>query len=167
MRPKGSAEELERRRRHAMTLLDEGLKPAAVARAVGTSRASVTRWRQAVEAGGQEALKAKPHPGGRSRLTVGQRRRLIRLLLRGPRKHGYGTELWTLARVAEVIAGTFGVQYHPSAVWHILRAMDWSCQKPERRARERDEGAIARWRCEDWPRIKKRPENGPKHRVSR
>jgi len=100
-------------------------------------------------------------------LTVGQRRRLIRLLLRGPRKHGYGTELWTLARVAEVIAVTFGVQYHPSAVWHILRAMDWSCQKPERRARERDEEAIARWRQQDWPRIKKRPKNGPKHRVSR
>ena len=149
-----------------MTLLDGGMKPAAVARAVGTSRASVTRWRQAVEAGGRHALKAKPHPGGRSRLTVGQRRRLIRLLLRGPRKHGYGTELWTLARVAEVIARTFGVQYHPSAVWHLLRAMDWSCQKPERRARERDEGAIARWRREDWPRIKKRPKNGPKHRVS-
>ena len=167
MRPKGSAEELERRRRRAMTLLDEGMKPAAVARAVGTSRASVTRWRQAVEAGGQKALKSKPHPGGTSRLTVGQRRRLIRLLLRGPRKHGYGTELWTLARVAEVIAVTFGVEYHPSAVWHILRAMDWSCQKPERRARERDEEAIARWRQQDWPRIKKRPKNGPKHRVSR
>jgi transposase len=148
-----------------MTLLDEGMKPAAVARAVGTSRASVTRWRQAVEAGGQEALKSKPHPGGTSRLTVGQRRRLIRLLLRGPRKHGYGTELWTLARVTQVIAVTFGVQYHPSAVWHILRAMDWSCQKPERRARERDEDAIARWRQHDWPRIKKRPKNGPKHRV--
>jgi transposase len=149
-----------------MTLLDEGMKPAAVARAVGTSRASVTRWRQAVEAGGQKALKSKPHPGGTCRLTVGQRRRLIRLLLRGPRKHGYGTELWTLARVAEVIAVTFGVEYHPSAVWHILRAMDWSCQKPERRARERDEEAIARWRQQDWPRIKKRPKNGPKHRVS-
>jgi len=166
MRPKGSAEELERRRRHAMTLLDEGMRPAAVARAVGTSRASVTRWRQAVEARGQDALQAKPHPGGTSRLTVGQRRRLIRLLVRGPRRHGYGTELWTLARVAEVIALRFGVRYHPSTVWHILRAMKWSCQKPERRARERDEEAIARWRREDWPRIKKRPKDRPKHRVS-
>ena len=165
MRPKGSAEELECRRRRAMALFDQGMKLAAVARAVGTSRASVTRWRQAVEARGQEALESKPHPGGTSRLTAGQRRRLIRLLVRGPRKHGYGTELWTLARVAEVIAVTFGVEYHPSAVWHILRAMGWSCQKPERRARERDEQAIQRWRQQDWPRIKKRPKNGPKHRV--
>jgi len=166
MRPKGSAEELERRRRRAMALLDEGLKPAAVARAVGTSRASVTRWRQAYEAGGQEALAATPHPGGTSRLTAGQRKRLVRLLLQGARRHGYRTELWTLARVAELIAATFGVQYHPSAVWHILRAMGWSCQKPERRARERDEEAIRRWRQDDWPRIKKSPGKRPPHRVS-
>jgi transposase len=141
-----------------MALVDQGMKPAAVARAVGTSRASVTRWRQTYESGGQEAMEARHHPGGASRLTGGQRKRLIRMLLQGPRKHGYGTELWTLARVAELIAVTFGVAYHPSAVWHILRAMGWSCQKPERRARERNEQAIAGWRQEDWPRIKKTPE---------
>jgi transposase len=148
-----------------MALLEEGMRPVAVARALGTSRASVTRWRQAYEAGGEKALKAKPHPGGTSRLTVAQRKRLIRLLLRGPRKHGYNTELWTLARVAEVIAVNFGVAYHPSAVWHILRRMGWSCQKPERRARERDEQAIEAWRQQEWPRIKKRPKKRPKHPV--
>ena len=157
MRPKGSAAELEQRRRQAVALLEQGMKPATVAKAVGTSRASVTRWRQVYEARGQEALESKPHPGGRSRLTVAQRKRLIRLLLQGPRKHGYGTELWTLSRVAEVIAVTFGVAYHPSAVWHILRSMRWSSQKPERRARERDEQAIEAWRQQEWPRIKKRP----------
>lgn len=156
MRPKGSAEELERRRQQAISLLNQGMKPVAVAHAVGTSRASVTRWRQAYEVGGPKAMEAKPHPGGVSRLTDAQRKRLIRMLLRGPRRHGYGTELWTLARVAELIAVKFGVEYHPSAVWHILRAMGWSCQKPERRARERDEDAIVRWRRQDWPQIKKR-----------
>lgn len=88
MRPKGSAEELERRRRQAMALMDQGMKPAAAARAVGTSRASVTRWRQTYEAGGQEAMQAKPHPGGASKLTAGQRARLVRMLLQGPGKHG-------------------------------------------------------------------------------
>jgi transposase len=83
------------------------------------------------------------------------------MLVQGPGQHGYRTELWTLARVAEVIAVTFGIAYHPSAVWHILRAMGWSCQKPARRARERDEQTIARWRQEDWPRIKKRPKKRP------
>ena len=165
MRPKGSAAELEQRRRQAVALLEQGMKPAKVSRTVGVSRASVTRWRQAFEVRGQEALESKPHPGGRSRLTLAQRKRLIRLLLQGPRKHGYGTELWTLARVAEVIGMTFGVEYHPSAVWHILRSMRWSSQKPERRARERDEQAIEAWRQQEWPRIKKRQNQRPKRRI--
>jgi transposase len=161
MRPKGSAAELEQRRRQAVALLEQGLKPAQVARVVGASRASVTRWRQAYEARGEKALASKPHPGGKSRLTPAQRRRLIRLLLQGPRKHGYGTELWTLARVGEVIAATFGVEYHPSAVWHILRSLRWSSQKPQRRARERDEQAIEAWRQGEWPHIKKRSKKRP------
>jgi transposase len=167
MRPKGTAAELEQRRRQAVALVEQGMKPAAVARAVGTSRASVTRWCQAYEKGGPAALAAKPHPGMKPRLSVRQRERLIRLLLAGPRHYGYSTELWTLARVADLIAERFGVEYHPSQVWRILRAMKWSCQKPERRARERDEAAIQQWRQEEWPRIKKRPPERPKHRVSR
>jgi transposase len=140
-----------------MALLDQGVKPAAVARAVGTSRASVTRWRQAYDRGGEAALAARPSPGRPPQLTAAQRRRLAKLLLQGARKHGYGTELWTLSRVAEVIAVNFGVEYHPGHVWYVLRSLGWSSQKPERRARERDEQAIATWRREDWPRIKKRP----------
>jgi transposase len=112
-------------------------------------------------------MAAKPHPGRPLRLTAKQRERLARLLLQGATKHGYSTELWTLARVAEMIAVTFGVEYHPGHVWHVLRLMGWSSQKPERRARERDEQAIDQWRQEQWPRIKKRQKKRPKHRVSR
>lgn len=157
MRPKGSAAELERRRRQAIELLEKGMTQAEVARAVGVADASVTRWKQAVEAKGADALAPKFHPGKLSRLTPAQQQKLIRLLLQGPTKHGFPTELWTLSRVVQVIEKNFGVQYHPSAVWHILRGLGWSCQKPERRARERDEQAIEGWRRKKWPNIKKRP----------
>ena len=167
MRPKGTAAELEQRRRLAVSLLEQGMKPVQVAKAIGTSRASVTRWRQAYEQGGEAGLAAKQHPGKPRRLRAKQRVRLAKLLLRGARKHGYSTDLWTLRRVAEVIAINFGVDYHPGHVWYVLRSMGWSCQKPERRARERDEQAIATWRRQEWPRIKKRPRKRPKCRVSR
>jgi transposase len=39
-------------------------------------------------------------------------------------------------------------------VWRILKAMRWSLQRPARKAIERDEVEIARWRAEEWPRIK-------------
>jgi transposase len=81
--------------------------------------------------------------------------------------HGYRTELWTLKRVAQLIGKRFGVSYDPSGVWHVLRNMNWSAQKPERRARERDEQAIAQWRKEDWPRIKKRAKKRSNRRIHR
>ena len=105
-----------------------------------------------------EALRAKPHPGRRARMTSEQKQELEEVLLRGAQGAGYATDLWTLSRVTEVIERRFGVTYHPGHVWYILRDMGWSCQKPERRARERDEEAIAGWRKEEWPRVKKRPE---------
>ena len=76
--------------------------------------------------------------------------------------HGFDTDLWTLPRIAEVIWRLTGVSYHPGHVWWLLRRHDWSPQRPSRRAAERDETEIARWRAEAWPRIKGgRPSTAP------
>ena len=79
------------------------------------------------------------------------------MLLQSPRKHGFPTDLWTLARIAELIERKFDVSYDPSGVWHVMARMNWSAQKPERQARERDAEAVQTWRTRDWARIKKRP----------
>lgn len=159
MRPKGTAQELERRRHRAIALLNGGHGICEVARMVGVHAGSVVRWRDAYKQGGMKALKSRPPPGRPPKLSCRERQQLIHLLKKGPAAHGYRTSLWTLSRVAEVIHKNFSVHYHPSQVWRILKAMDWSCQKPERRARERDEKAIARWRRKDWSGIKKSPKN--------
>jgi transposase len=155
MRPKGSAAELEARRRLAGRLLLEGRKIGEVAQIVAASESSVRRWCQAVQKGGFEALKAKPHPGPKPRLNEKQKQRLVKILLAGPRQAGYRTDLWTCPRVAEVVAKKFHVKYHPAHVWKLLRSLGWRCQKPEQRARERNEAAIRRWRRQEWPRIKR------------
>jgi len=155
MRPIGSAAELEARRRRAASLLAQGESCSKVAELVGASLSSVKRWKAAWKKGGIESLAAKPHPGPAPRLSDVQRRQLLKILTRGPRASGHSTDLWTCSRVAQVIRKHFRVKYHPGHVWHLLRALNWSCQKPERRARERDEAAISRWRERDWPRIKK------------
>ncbi len=140
-----------------MGLLGEGMGVREVARMVGASPGSVTVWRQRYEREGADGLASRPHPGPRPKLDAGRRAELLRLLGQGPRAHGYTTESWTLPRVAAVIERRFGVNYDPSSVWHLLRQAGWTCQKPEQRARERDEAAVERWRGRDWPRIKKRP----------
>jgi len=155
MRPKGTKAALEQRRRTAIRLLrTHGVRE--VARQVGASPGSVERWKAMYEAGGTAALRAKPDRGPTPKLTPAQQAALVTILLAGPTARGYPTALWPLARVAEVIAAEFGVTSHPSGVWLLLRRLGWSCQKPERRARERDAAAIARWRRVTWPKVKKR-----------
>lgn len=139
----------------ARLLLEENKSPTEVARLLGVSRSAVQQWKRTLKQKGYDGLKSKPHPGAKPRLNRQQRRRLLRILLRGACKAGYLTDLWTCARVAAVIEKHFDVSYHPAHVWKLLRKLKWSPQKPEQRARERDEDEIARWRREEWPRIKK------------
>ncbi len=155
MRPPGTPAQLERRRRHAIQLLKAGKTLSAVARALSASVSSVFRWWQAYRKKGLKELQAKPTPGRPPGLSPRQKQKLVKLLLQGPLAAGYPTDLWTLQRVADVIDRHFGVAYHPCHVWKLLTGLGWSCQKPERRALERDEAAIARWRQKEWPRIKK------------
>jgi len=155
MRPQGSGAQLETRRRRAAALLRKGLGVREVARRVDSSPSSVSRWKEALEEGGAQALAAKAQPGRPARLSAQQKTRLLELLLQGPQAQGYASQLWTLSRVGQVIEKTFGISYHPAHVWKILRAGGWSAQKPKRLARERDEEQIQRWRRKRWPHIKK------------
>ena len=52
-------------------------------------------------------------------------------------------------------APSLGIGYHVDHMGRLLHALGWTCQKPEQRARERDETKIAHWRAHDWPRLKK------------
>jgi transposase len=156
MRTPGTPKELERRRFRAVALLEAGHRQSEVAKRLGVSPSTISIWKKLYQRAGPEGLKAKPHPGPPPKLTAAQWRKLERLLLKGARASGYRTELWTLKRIAEVIEEKFGVCYDPSGVWHLLGRMDWSCQKPEDRARERDEAAVAWWRQRHWSRLKKR-----------
>ena len=156
MRPYGTQKQLERRRRRALKLLDQGLKPPDVAKKIGCSLSSVYYWNDLRKKGGDEGLKPKPVPGRPDKLTESQKHRLTGILLQGALASSYSTDLWTTRRVAEVIEDRFGVSYHPNHVWRLLRRLGWSCQKPEKRARERDEKKVTHWKRYVWPHIKKR-----------
>jgi len=145
---------LEARRKAAARLLKQGKGIREVARLVHAAPSSVCLWNKRLAQGGIEALAIR-RGGHKPRLNDDDRQRLVKILLRGPRASGFWNDLWTCSRVAQVIERRFGVRFHRDHVWKILRSLGWTCQKPERRARERDEAAIRRWRESDWPRIKK------------
>lgn len=151
-RPFGSAAELERRRRRAVHAVDEGESPETVARTFGVARASVYRWLKLTKQA--DGLAAKPHPGPAPRLSPKQHHRLEALLLEGAKAHGWSTDLWTCARVVVLIQRHFGVSFHHDHVGRMLRErLNWTPQKPRRRARERDEAAIAFFKQVRFPAI--------------
>jgi transposase len=156
-RLKGSADLLEDRRRRALALWDTGLSLNEVGRRLHCAASSVMRWLGARRRGGPDALRVRRSPGRPLKLGWRQRRRLLKLLLQGPQAHGYRTQLWTTARIAEVVWREFGVRYHRDHVGRLMHSLHWSPQKPERRALERDEEAVERWKQKDWRRVKKTP----------
>ena len=123
MRPKGTPQELEQRRRRALKLLSEGRGVRQTARMVGASAGSVTAWRQAVERGGEAALAARDHPGRRSKLSEQQRRELPLLLEATAQRMNCDVAELTLSSIVRLIERIFGVHYDPSSVWHLLRRM--------------------------------------------
>lgn len=126
-----------------------------IADALHVSYDAVRVWRRQWQHDGSAAVCSHASPGAKPRLSPEQLQQLGEALLLGPAHWGYRTELWTLARIAALIKQLFGVAYHPSHVFKVLRGMGWSCQKPAREAKERDAEAIARWLADDWPRLKK------------
>ena len=148
---------LEARRFRAAEMFARGESQAAVARELGVTTAAANHWHQAWQAKGRRGLKAAGRAGRKPRLGPADLAKLESALRAGPGMHGFPTEVWTLPRVATVIERLTGVIHHAGHVWRVLRALGWSLQRPGRRARERDETAIAQWKHQRWPQLKKTP----------
>jgi transposase len=148
---------MEQRRLKAEKELVAGRSDSQIARKFGVHRQSAGRWRRLWAAQGREGLKSRGPAGPRSRLSPAQEESLAQTILDGAVAAGHTTEVWTLPRLARLIRERCGVDYHPGHVWHLLDRLGFSCQRPSRRAIERSETEIARWRRCRWPALKKSP----------
>jgi transposase len=147
---------LEWRRFRALQLRREGWSRQDIAEALGVAPASVSRWLARARNSGAEALRARPRPGRHPKLSSAQKRLIPEILWHGTEAYGFRGEVWTCARVARVIEEEFGVHYHKDHVSRLLRELQWTPQVPIRRAIQRDEGAIRRWRGTAWPELLRR-----------
>src|SRR4051812_21435220 len=143
--PRRDRDAQEQVRLQAAGLFARQVPQAEVARELGVSRQNVSRWYRRWQQGGEAALRSRGAPGRTPQLSPQQLAQVERVLLAGAQASGFGTDLWTLARVAQVIERLTGVAHHPGHVWRLLRGLGWSVQRPARRASERDEEAVAQW----------------------
>src|SRR5439155_12167202 len=156
MRTKGSAQELERRRRLAVQRVHDGYTAVEVARFLGVHLRTVRSWLAADRDDPKHGLNPKPHFGRPPKLTFDQELEVLCWLYAKPTSFGFATDLWTAPRIAQRMAKEFGVHFHPRYVNAWLTERGVTPQKPQRRPRERDQEAIDRWLAEDWQRIKKK-----------
>ncbi|MFY9926530.1 MAG: winged helix-turn-helix domain-containing protein [Streptosporangiaceae bacterium] len=126
----------------AAELIEAGVSDREVAKQFRVSRMSVNRWRRALAAGGRAALASRGAGGARCKLTAAQVSELEAVLDAGPAIWGWEDQCW------------FKVEYMQAGLDVLLHRLGWSVQVSARRAAERDEAAIARWREEAWPVVK-------------
>jgi len=153
--PSAQADWREYRRRQALVLSQEGWTVGTIATALGVTHGAVSQWLKAAREGGEDALAHHPAPGPAHKLTDAERAELATLLDGRAEAAGLLGDYWTLPRIGTVIERTFGVRYSASHLSRLVRALGFSVQVPERRATQRDEEAIAAWKDERLPTLKK------------
>lgn len=158
MRKKGTSEQLAEVRARGLRLLAQGKPSKEVAEILGVTRRSVNRWEH--DSKHPKKKKAIRPPGRPRKLSEKQTKRLEKALEKGAYAFGYAGNYWTLDRIAQVIWQLFEIRYETSAVWHVMRRMGWSSQRPQRQPLHRDDEAIEQWKEEELPRIKKVPPTG-------
>ena len=134
-----------------------GEKPSAVAKSFGIYRTSIYRWLRARRKRGREALRSTKAKGPTPKLTDHQKQRVRRWIVgKDPRQYGFDFGLWTRSIVATMIHDRFDVSLTLPSTGRLLTSLDITPQKPLRRAYERDEKEIRKWKEEKYPELRKR-----------
>jgi transposase len=153
--PKHKPADYEVLRRRCVELDQTGWKQGPIAQALGLTQGWVSQTLKKYRERGPAALQWRKPPGAPTRLTPDQLSQLVEELNKGAEHQGFAGAVWTRPHVNEVIKKLFDVSYDPSQVGRLLKKVGWSRQKPQAKARQQDARAVAQWRQERLPELKK------------
>jgi transposase len=154
-KPSLSRKDKEKRRLKAAKMFEKGLTQAEVVRKFKVTSAAACQWYEAWKKGGNDALKSKGHPGFESELTSEKKKAFRKAILKGPLAFGYETDLWTLSRLKTVMKKINKIDFSEGWIWKIVRDLGFTPQKPQVKAKQRDEKAIKQWKEKTLPDLKK------------
>jgi transposase len=146
---------LEKRRLKAGRYFSQGKSQAFVAKHFNVSTSASCQWYWQWKEEGNEGLASKGPTGSDPKLSEENKKKLKKLILEGPKKSGYQTEFWTLSRIRDIAKKKFKVTLGTGSVWRTVISLGFSCQKPERRSKQRNEKAIQDWKLKEFPKLKK------------
>jgi transposase len=149
-----SQKEMEARRLRAVPYFKKEWSERKIGSKLGVSGPTVHEWKVFWKKKGIAGLKAGVY-GRVSRLSKQEEKLVRKQILKGAGAFGFSGDFWTLKRLSISVRRWVKVDYKDRSIWHVLKRLGFSCQKPARRARERDEKAITTWMTTTWPVIKK------------
>jgi len=143
------------RRKRAVELVEKGWLQTDIAEAMGVSNGAVSQWLKDYRENGAASFEPRYRTPRSKTFPESNYGALRELLEEGPQAHGYADGLWTGDRVRKLIGEEFGIKVSKRTSYRILADLNYSSQKPEHRASERDQQQRDRWESEELPRIKK------------
>jgi transposase len=146
-------------RRRAVAAVKAGHTQTAVATVLCVSPQAVSRWVNAFDRKGNQALKAGKRgrrPGEQKALDPKQEARVRRAVIgRYPDQVALPGLVWTRPQVRQLVRNWFGIGLSLVTIGKYLRSWGLSPQKPIRRAYEQNPEAVARWLEVAYPAIEK------------
>lgn len=154
MRLKGKAAK-EYRAQLVVRLRSEGYKQRQIAQMAELCQSRVSEILKLHREKGESGLLIRSAPGAKPKLGAAQQEQFKALLRAEAKASGFPTDGWTLRRVAQVVEKNFGVRYSPEHIRRLLKKMGFTRQRPMAKDYRRDEQAVAQWKSQTLPALKK------------
>lgn len=148
---------LEEMRRLAVRRVLAGETQVAVSASIEVHRRTVCKWMAWRRAKGEAALASRRSSGRPPALSQEEVARLRGIIVgKNPLQLNFGTALWTLPILQQLIASKFAKALHATTIGRLLHRIGLTPQKPTRRAFQRDDLECERWATEQFPAIVRR-----------
>jgi transposase len=143
-------------RRRVVVMIQEGMPALEAARVFHVAPRSVFHWLARYRHGGWGALETAARPG-RPRTLDGRKVQWIyhTVTTKNPLQLKFQFALWTREMVRALIKARYGLRLSVSSVGRLLRQLGLSVQRPLWRAWQQDPAAVAQWKTEEFPKIRR------------
>src|SRR4029434_9319220 len=126
-----------------------------VAKAFGTSRATIHRWLQRYRCEGEDGSDREPGSGRPRILEALTENDLRGIVLLPASNFQFETDLWTVKRLQAILVERYAIRISKDTVWRRLREAGLTYQKPERQYLEINEEVRDEWVRAEVPRIRR------------
>ena len=148
-------EALEHYRFQSISLKQKGWKLEEIAEAFGVHRCSVSHWLIKARRYGKQSLKRTKARGAEPKLNKEDKKQVISWLRKSAMEFGFETPLWDCKRIRITIKKELNKSISISNLWVTLRKWNFTPQKPEKEALEKNPAVVRKWMKEEWPKIEK------------